>query len=722
MITLSLARLVRFSVAFSFAALTAAHSIAGPMRVERELQPLPQASAAIKARHANPNRVPNVRLEPMAPASLAKSFAPTPRMGKPLQIGVARPVDTLKTASSMAERMTWEGLAGGRRVGSISITSPAASALRAGMRIGTLPLDSVIRFYAPSGGEVFEVTAAEIRETIGRNLYFDEDTIEARTFWSPIVEGDTLVVELELPSGVLPEEVRITSPIVSHMVTSALSGFEMPKAAASCNIDATCYQGTWASEMNAVARFIYTTEGASYVCSGTLVADRDNSTFIPYFLSANHCVNTQTTASTMQTYWFYRSSACNSGQRGDYRTVFGGATLLYATETSDTSFMRLNSQPPAGAVYAGWLVGLTPQLGAAVTGLHHPTGDLQKISFGSVGGYYGCIASGGGAFTCNGSAASTSNFYGVNWQSGITESGSSGSAIFSSDGHYLLGQLYGGSGTCEAPGVDFYGRFDVAYNAGLYQWLGGTPQTSQPSNLPQQNYSDLWWNPGESGWGLSITQHNATIFAAWYVYDDSGRATWVVMPGGQWTSTTTFTGDLYMATGPDPRGGFDPARVVRTRVGSGSLSFDSSDRGRWSYQVNGVSGSKAIQKQAFGVPDSASTTNYTDLWWNAGESGWGLSISQQYRTLFAVWYSYSSDGQPAWYVLPGGSWTSSDTYSGTLYRTSAAPGSLSAFNAGSVGRSAVGSMTLRFTGPDSATMSYSIDGASGSKSISRQPF
>jgi hypothetical protein len=194
------------------------------------------------------------------------------------------------------------------------------------------------------------------------------------------------------------------------------------------------------------------------------------------------------------------------------------------------------------------------------------------------------------------------------------------------------------------------------------------------------------------------------------------------MPGGQWTSSTTFTGDLYMAAGPDPRGAFDPARVVRTRVGSGSLSFDAADRGRLTYQVNGVSGSKQIQKQAFGVPDQTSTPNYTDLWWNAGESGWGVSISQQYRTLFAVWYSYASDGQPVWYVLPGGSWTSADTYSGTLYRTSAAPGAFSAFNASTVGRTAVGSMTLRFTSPDSATMSYSIDGASGAKSLSRQPF
>jgi hypothetical protein len=660
----------------------------------------------------------------MPAADLPKSAAPGARMGKPLQIGVGRPVEPLKTAGSMAQRMTWEGLAGGRTVGSIGITSPGATALRAGMRIGSLPYDAVLRFYAPDAGEVFEVTAAEVRETLGRNLYFDDDTSEARMFWSPIVEGPALVIELELPAGASAQDVRITSPTVSHMVTSPATNFAMPKAAASCNVDAMCQRGAWSAEMDAVARIVYTIDGASFVCSGTLIADRERTSSVPYFLTANHCVRSQTTASTIQSYWFYRSTACNSGQRGDYRTVFGGATLLYATETTDTAFMRLNSPPPSGAVYAGWLVGLAPAPGDSVTGIHHPTGDLLKINFGNVEDSFSCGPTGdGGGFRCAVATSAASNFHGIRWQSGVTESGSSGSALFTHEGHYLLGQLYGGSGDCATPGLDFYGRFDVAYNTALYQWLGGTPQSpSQPSNLPAQNYSDLWWNASESGWGLSVTQHDAMIFAAWYIYDDAGQPSWVVMPGGRWTTPTTFTGDLYTTSGPDPRAAFDPARVVRTRVGAGTLTFGSAERALWSYQLNGITGSKQIQRQLFGVPDNTPVANYTDLWWNAAESGWGLSISQQYRTIFAVWYSYASNGQPAWYVLPGGSWIAPDTYSGNLYRTSAAPGSLGAFNAGSVARIAVGSMTLKFTGSNSATMSYIVDGASGSKALSRQPF
>ena len=41
---------------------------------------------------------------------------------------------------------------------------------------------------------------------------------------------------------------------------------------------------------------------------------------------------------------------------------------------------------------------------------------------------------------------------------------------------------------------------------------------------PQYDYTDLWWNPNESGWGLTITQHPSTnIFAAWYVYGSDGK-------------------------------------------------------------------------------------------------------------------------------------------------------------------------------------------------------
>ena len=139
--------------------------------------------------------------------------------------------------------------------------------------------------------------------------------------------------------------------------------------------------------------------------------------------------------------------------------------------------------------------------------------------------------------------------------------------------------------------------------------------------------------------------------------------------------------------------------------------------------MNGASGTKSITRQVFGTPDNTAVASYADLWWVPSESGWGLSINQQYRTLFVVWYAYDASGSPVWYVMPGGSWNG-NAYGGTLYRTAHAPRPFfgGQFDASTVSRTPVGSLTLRFSGTTSATMSYVVNGVAGEKVISRQPF
>jgi hypothetical protein len=96
---------------------------------------------------------------------------------------------------------------------------------------------------------------------------------------------------------------------------------------------------------------------------------------------------------------------------------------------------------------------------------------LLKISQGSIGGYISCTAPNStGSFSCSDSTASASTFYDVFFTSGITEGGSSGSGLFLGNG-YVIGQLYGGSSSCSGGADDAYGRFDVAFNAALKNWL-----------------------------------------------------------------------------------------------------------------------------------------------------------------------------------------------------------------------------------------------------------
>lgn len=161
---------------------------------------------------------------------------------------------------------------------------------------------------------------------------------------------------------------------------------------------------------------LFTKDGGSYLCTGTLMNERQAS-YTPYFLTANHCISTQTVASTMETRWFYRSPTCNSGtlQSSSVRRT-GGAKLLYATGDTDTAFMLLNEAPPTGVRFAGW----TPSpmaSGTSIVGLHHPRGDLLKISFGTINGQANCQPTTGG-IQCTGTSG---NYHRVTWSQGTTE-------------------------------------------------------------------------------------------------------------------------------------------------------------------------------------------------------------------------------------------------------------------------------------------------------------
>jgi lysyl endopeptidase len=686
------------------------------VRAEPKIQPLLPAVPAPIAQ-ADLERAAHVTLAP-APKRFELQSPETAPIGAPVQVGFARAVDSLATPLAVSQALDWQDRAGAQ-VAAITVSSPGALGLRAGIVVDSLPDGAALRFYAPGSTQVFAAAAAEIAAAIERNRASGDASDAARTFWSPVVEGDTLAVEVELPRGTAASALRISIPTLSHFAASPRDAF-VKAAASSCELDAMCYQPTWSLESNAVSRIVFTDSGSSFLCTGTLLADRDANSVAPYFLTANHCVTTQTVASTVQNYWFWRSIACDSTTRGAAQTTFGGGTLLYASAATDTSFMRLNTAPPAGTAYAGWIAN-EPAQGTSVTGIHHPAGDLQKISFGNVASFWTCQATKPGDFTCNGASAAAATFMGVSWRSGITEGGSSGSPLFTDTGHYLVGQLYGGNGSCSAPGTDFYGRFDLAYNAGISQWLG---LASTGGATPAANYTDLWWNAAESGWGLSLTQHGSALFAAWFVYDANGRSTWYVIPGGTWATSTSFTGDVYSTTGPDPMAAsFDPTRVVRTKVGTGTLRFPGTTQGTFAYTVNGISEQRTITRQPFGGGDAV-TNGYGDLWWTANESGWGLSLTQQGNAIFGVWYSYAPDGTPTWYVLPTGTWTSGDTYTGRLYRTAYSGGAFlgHSFNAAGVTRTDVGSITLRFIDAGTAQMSYSVDGISGTKQITRQPF
>jgi hypothetical protein len=252
----------------------------------------------------------------------------------------------------------------------------------------------------------------------------------------------------------------------------------------------------------------------------------------------------------------------------------------------------------------------------------------------------------------------------------------------------------------------------------------GMFKASVPGDGPA-NYQDLWWaGSAENGWGMSITQHGAMIFAAMYIYDEQGRPQWVVMPGGTWSAGFgAFTGALYIPTG-SWFGAYDASRMVAgAPVGNATLAFTSASTATLAYTINGVAGTKSIMRQPFGPMDATPVASYGDLWWGGtAQNGWGVAISQQYRTLFSVWYTYGADGRTVWYVIPGGTWITTDTYTGTAYRTTGSRWLGAPYDPAQLAPQPVGTVTFRFTGIGTATMTYDVEGVTQVKTLTRQPF
>jgi lysyl endopeptidase len=201
----------------------------------------------------------------------------------------------------------------------------------------------------------------------------------------------------------------------------------------------------------------------------------------------------------------------------------------------------------------------------------------------------------------------------------------------------------------------------------------------------------------------------------------------------------------YSSPEPDPLGG---ARTPFSEVtyfsgttepgssGSGLFTFDGTD-----YQLRGTlySGGAdctapmasdwytrfdmAYPSLAQYLSPAGTNVDYSDLWFNPAESGWGLNIVQHAsQNIFAVWFVFDANGKPMWYTLPGGGWTGPTTFAGTLFATTGPPASATSFNASSVKVREVGSATISFNDANHGTFSYTIDGVSGTKAISRQPF
>jgi hypothetical protein len=375
-----------------------------------------------------------------------------------------------------------------------------------------LRLDHVV---LPEGAILWIYGANETPTGFGRELLQDG------TLWTPPAQGPVVFLDVEIPS---PKSAADAASFEIHQIVELLAGSQIslqpkPDDAPTCLEDATCIGSSTfdniRSAQKGIAHLEFVSGGNSFVCSGGLLNDR-NSTGTPYLLTANHCISTQSVASTVVAYFDFTSTSCNGSFNGNNAPHTSGAQLLTTSTASDFAFLKLNSIP-SGRVLLGW----DPRSSSVSSGvkLHrisHPvpadTIFPQMYSDTLVNTtFLSCI-----------NRARPNYIYSTGGQGGIY-GGSSGSPAML-DGGYVVGQLLGScpsggsdaSSGCDPRNASVDGAFSSTYSQ-ISTYLEAAATSCVPSStvacLVSGRFSvkvDWKTSDGNTGNGQAIKYTDAT--------------------------------------------------------------------------------------------------------------------------------------------------------------------------------------------------------------------
>jgi len=408
------------------------------------------------------------------------------KQGVPFRVGISQKVN-----HGLDNFGVWSELPNGDRLWRISYSSPDAVHLSVNFN----------EFFIPKGGKIY-LYNDDRSDLLG--AYTDTQNNEKQMLGTWFVNGDRVWIEYYEPKEVKGQgKLNISSVIHGYRLGKTYQkGYleEQAKALNSsgdCNHDVDCPIPGYESERDLLKKSVgFLNMGNGFVCSGTLVNNTAQDKK-PYFLSANHCFTPGTDAAnfSMRFNWISPNPICaattTSTDSPDNFTV-SGATLRALNSDSDLMLVEINSSIPSDwdVTYAGW--DRTDAFPSFAVGIHHPSGDIMKIcrdnspllkvahsiSGGPTAQTWEITTAGGG------------------WELGVTEGGSSGSALFDQNGR-IIGQLFGGAASCSGTDdngqLDFYGRFAVSWDN------GGTPATQlkdwlDPNNTPRLTTLDALEN------------------------------------------------------------------------------------------------------------------------------------------------------------------------------------------------------------------------------------
>lgn len=369
-----------------------------------------------------------------------------------------------ETQLNLENSGVWMDLESGGKLWVLELECPDALTINLTLENVKLPAGNELYVYNPS-------------KTVVLGKFTDKHLYNGN-LGTELVAGSRAVVEYYQA----PENIDASASLTISRVTYGYRGAEefVQKSfgdAGACHMNVNCPDGTpWANQKRSTVMIV--NSGGNGFCSGALINNTANDG-TPYVLTANHCYSNPA-AWVIRFNW--ESPDCSNPASSPAFSSLSGAELKARRTTSDFCLVEITGGLEAGTVpaafnayFAGWdRTGAVPD---STVGIHHPKGDIKKISFDDAP----ALAT---QSTVSGVTSDPEGVWKVEWdRNTTTEAVSSGSPLFDQNGR-IIGQLWGGGASCaNLNGNDFYGRLHTSWEP------VGSDQTNQlkhwldPTNL-----------------------------------------------------------------------------------------------------------------------------------------------------------------------------------------------------------------------------------------------